>query len=112
MKEDDPRIPTTRDPNPQEARRSRPRFKLGQVVGTPGALRAFEESEQSPLEVLLRHATGDWGNLGEEDRAENELAVAVGNRVFSAYKLNNDTRVWVITEWDRSVTTILLPEEY
>ena len=90
----------------------RPRFGLGQVVGTPGALRALRDSGQHPAELLIRHVTGDWGNLPEEDRAENELSVEKGLRVFSSYKLQTGTKVWVITEWDRSVTTVLLPEEY
>ena len=112
MKEGDPRSPTTRETGAHRPELPRPRFRLGQVVSTPGALQALEEAEQNPLELLFRHATGDWGDLGEEDRAENELSVEQGYRILSAYKLNNGVRVWVITEWDRSVTTLLLPDEY
>ena len=91
---------------------SRPLFGLGQVVGTPGALQALEEAGQLPVELLTRHATGDWGDLCDEDRAENELSVEQGFRILSAYKLHTGTKVWVITEADRSATTFLLPEEY
>lgn len=87
-------------------------FELGQVVATPGALQALEEASQIPEEFLLRHVSGDWGDLDEHDRRENELALEKGFRLFSAYQTSNGVRIWVITEWDRSVTTILLPEEY
>ena len=90
----------------------KPLFELGQVVGTPGALLALEDAEQHPVELLTRHVTGDWGCLPEEDKEENELSVAKGFRIFSAYGLHTGVNVWLITEWDRSVTTILLPEEY
>jgi hypothetical protein len=88
------------------------RFPLGQVVATPGALRALSEAGQSPQELLRRHNAGDWGELDEEDQNENELSVANGFRILSAYRLRNDTRIWIITEADRSATTLLLPEEY
>ena len=90
----------------------RPRFGLGQVVGTPGALRALEEAGQQPAELLDRHVTGDWGDLCDEDKEENELSVEQGFRILSAYELNTGAKVWVITEADRSATTILLPGEY
>ena len=90
----------------------KPLFDLGQVVGTPGALRAMEKAEQSPIGLLRRHVTGDWGNLPEEDKEENERSVEHGLRIFSAYKLETGVKVWLITEWDRSVTTLLLPSEY
>jgi hypothetical protein len=63
-------------------------------------------------EFLARHVTGDWGDLGDEDKEENELSVEQGFRILSAYKLQGGGKVWVITETDRSATTILLPEEY
>lgn len=88
------------------------RFALGQVVATPGALAAMEEAGQSPLGLLIRHQSGDWGELDEEDKAENELSVREGFRILSAYVLTTQVKVWVITESDRSVTTFLLPEEY
>ncbi len=89
-----------------------PLFGLGQIVGTPGALEALQAAEQQPLELLFRHVTGDWGTVPEEDAEANERAVAQGLRVFSSYKLETGAKVWVITEHDRSVTTLLLPLEY
>jgi hypothetical protein len=96
----------------QEPRTPKPLFSLGQVVGTPGALQALEDAEQHPVEFLTRHVTGDWGDLCDEDRKENELSVEQGFRILSAYKLETGVKVWVITEADRSATTFLLPEEY
>ena len=90
----------------------KPLFPLGQVVATPGALAALETAGQTPHEFLTRHITGDWGTLPEEDIAENERALKHGNRLFSGYNLSDGTRLWIITEWDRSVTTLLLPSEY
>ncbi len=72
----------------------------------------MEKAEQEPVELLLRHVTGDWGDLDDEDKKENELSVKKGFRILSAYTLETDVKVWIITEWDRSVTTILLPNEY
>jgi len=91
---------------------NRPLFPLGQVVATPGALEALDEAGQEPAEFLQRHITGNWGDLDEHDRNENELALKQGLRLLSAYQTNKGVRLWVITEWDRSVTTILLPQEY
>jgi hypothetical protein len=88
------------------------KFALGLVVATPGALAAITAFGQRPQEFLDRHIAGDWGELDEEDRQENELSVANGFRILSAYRLRDDTRIWIITEADRSSTTILLPEEY
>ena len=93
-------------------RRKRPLFVLGQVVATPGALAALEEAGQTPAEFLDRHRIGDWGELGEEDKQENELSVQKGFRILSAYILNTGVKIWLITEADRSATTFLLPEEY
>jgi len=112
MREKEPRAPgESRQPGDEDSD-PRPRFRLGQVVGTPGALQALRDAGQLPAELLARHVTGDWGDLPDEDKAENELSVEKGFRVFSAYKLHAGVKVWVITEWDRSVTTILLPDEY
>lgn len=88
------------------------RFELGHLVATPGALTALGEAGHIPPEFLLRHKHGDWGDLPPEDAAENERAVQEGARIFSAYRTRLDTKLWVITEWDRSVTTLLLPEDY
>ena len=90
----------------------RPLFDLGQVVGTPGALQALENAGQQPGELLARHVMGEWGDLCDEDKAENDLSVEKGFRILSAYTLQTGVKIWVITEWDRSATTILLPEEY
>jgi hypothetical protein len=88
------------------------RFPLGQLVATPGALVAFERTGQQPIEFLSRHATGDWGDLGPDDKSANDQAVESGERLLSAYRLKDGTKIWVITEADRSVTTALLPTEY
>jgi hypothetical protein len=84
---------------------------LGRVVATPGALRLLIEAGGYPLDYLARHATGDWGDLCAFDRRQNEIALREGYRVLSSYEIPTG-RVWIITEADRSVTTILLPEEY
>jgi hypothetical protein len=84
---------------------------LGKVVATPGALKLLTEVGGSPFDLLARHATGDWGDLCAFDRRQNEIALREGYRIFSSYDVSAE-RVWIITEADRSVTTILLPEEY
>lgn len=89
-----------------------PRFALGAVVATPGALDALEEAGQPAQEFLHRHVSGDWGELDEHDRQANERAVRGGDRILSAYYTKHGTKLWVITEYDRSVTTLLLPSEY
>jgi len=90
---------------------SGPLFALGRVVMTPGAMAAFEASGDDPLVFLFRHASGDWGELDENDVRENELSVQHGRRVLSAYTLKNGTKIWCITEADRSITCMLLPSE-
>lgn len=89
-----------------------PKFPLGQVVSTPGALDALARAGQEPWQFIHRHVVGDWGELDEEDRRENELSVKEGLRILSAYRLRDGTKIWIITEADRSATTILLPDEY
>jgi hypothetical protein len=84
---------------------------LGRVVATPGALKLLSEIGEDPFDYLARHATGDWGELCAFDRRQNEIALREGYRVLSSYDVLAE-RVWIITEADRSVTTILLPEEY
>ena len=91
---------------------SKPLFPLGRLVATPGALREIEEADQSPREFLQRHVTGDWGDLCEEDKNENEFSLKNELRILSAYTLRTGVKIWVITEADRSATTILLPDEY
>ena len=84
---------------------------LGRVLATPGALDLISEAGERPFDCLARHAAGDWGDLCAFDRRQNEVALREGYRVFSSYGTPAG-RVWVITEADRSATTILLPEEY
>ena len=88
------------------------KFSPGSIVATPGALEAFRASGEDPLPFLQRHLAGDWGELDEHDVRENELSLEHGWRILSCYRLRNGTRIWIITEADRSVTTVLLPEEY
>lgn len=89
-----------------------PLFPPGQIVATPGALRLLDETNKSPLEFLSRHLRGDWGDLCQEDRTENELSLKQGFRVMSSYPITDTEKLWIITEADRSVTMLLLPEEY
>jgi hypothetical protein len=84
---------------------------LGRVLATPGALKLLTEEGAHPFDYLARHAAGDWGELCAFDRHQNEIALRDGYRVLSSYDISAE-RVWIITEADRSVTTILLPEEY
>jgi len=88
------------------------RFTPGSVVVTPGVLEAFRASGDEPLAYLVRHIAGDWGDLDEHDRHENELSLQHGWRLLSAYTLSTGVKFWIITEADRSVTTFLLPDEY
>lgn len=87
-------------------------FNLGRITITPGAAQSLQVAEHHPVQFLARHVTGDWGDLPEEDIEQNKFAIDRGLRVFSAYKLHTNSTIYVITEWDRSVTTLLLPEEY
>jgi hypothetical protein len=91
---------------------SGPLFPLGQVVTTPGAAAAFEASGDDPLAFLIKHVCLDPGDLDAHDIRENLLSVEQGFRILSAYRLTDGTRIWLITEADRSSTCILLPEEY
>jgi hypothetical protein len=84
---------------------------LGRVVATPGALQLLMEIGEHSFDYLVRHASGDWGELCAFDRRQNEIALREGLRVLSSYEVHTG-RVWIITEADRSITTILLPEEY
>jgi hypothetical protein len=87
-------------------------FTLGQIVATPGALQALETASNSASEFLVRHALGDWGDLCPEDKTANDEALADDLRLLSAYRLSDGTKIWIITECNRSVTTVLLPQEY
>ena len=86
-------------------------FSLGKTVATPGALAALKEASISPPSLLARHHKGDWGELCSEDAEANQQALEHGSRIFSSYEIGS-RKVWVITEADRSATTVLLPEEY
>ncbi|MGE5612425.1 MAG: hypothetical protein ACM359_24470 [Bacillota bacterium] len=97
-------------PNPNANRP--PLFELGQLVATPGALAAIQQAGQSPLPFLIRHQSGDWGEVDAEDAKANDAAVVQGTRILSAYRLRTGVKIWVITEADRSSTCLLLPEEY
>ena len=88
------------------------KFPLGQIVATPGALAALEKSSEEPGTFLARHLSGDWGDLSEEDRKENEFSLAHGLRLLSTYTLKNGDKLWIISEADRSSTALLLPNEY
>jgi hypothetical protein len=92
----------------------RTRFPLGRVVATPGALAALGACGGEPYTATLiaRHHGGDWGDLSDDDRRANDRALDDGDRLFSAYDLPTGGRVWIITEADRSATTLLLPTDY
>ncbi|WP_124083886.1 hypothetical protein [Burkholderia gladioli] len=89
-----------------------PRFKLGRIFATPAALEAIADAHASIIDLLIRHIRGDWGDLSESDRQQNELSIDAGLRLLSSYVLPGGQTVWVITEWDRSSTTFLLPGDY
>jgi len=97
---------------------SNPKFRLGRIVITPGAISALSNSQENPKVFLKRHQSGDWGDLCDEDKKTNDEAIShEGNsdkqqRVMSAYKTSKGEKCWIITEHDRSVTTLLLPDEY
>lgn len=88
------------------------KFNLGDVAATPGAMAAMEAAGVRPISLILRHVTGDWGTVCAADAQENEFALVNSLRILSVYEISNDEKVWVITEAERSVTTILLPSEY
>jgi len=88
------------------------RFHPGHIVATPGALEALEQAGDHPAAFLRRHINGDWGDLSDEDRTENEYSLGRELRLLSAYTLSDGTKIWIITEADRSSTTLLLPSEY
>lgn len=88
-------------------------FPLGRVVATPGALALLATAGEDPAELLSRHQGGDWGEVPTADARENELSVRKGFRILSSYRVGGqETKIWVITEADRSSTCLLLPEEY
>lgn len=88
------------------------RFQLGMIVATPGALAALDEAATNAEDLLIRHMSWDWGEIPPEDAEQNIYAVTHGLRIMSCYPLGTEVRIWIITEADRSATTLLLPEEY
>ncbi|WP_018988626.1 hypothetical protein [Aromatoleum toluclasticum] len=92
---------------------SQPRFPAGHVVMTIGVDALVRQGRLNPAPYLRRHLSGDWGDLDEGDRRLNDAALESGeDRLFSSYRVAPDLKLWIITEWDRSVTTLLLPSEY
>jgi hypothetical protein len=89
-----------------------PLFPFGQVVATPRALALLNEVNKSPVEFLSRHLRGDWGDLCQEDKTENEMSLKCGFRLLSNYPVTPTEKLWIITDADRSATTLLLSEEY
>jgi len=90
----------------------KPLFPAGHLVATPGAIALLESNHVPIMGLVARHLAGDWGEaLCEEDRHANDTALKVGTRILSAYRVGKE-KVWIITEWDRSATTVLLPEDY
>lgn len=87
-------------------------FALGQVVATPGALDLLDRTASNAQDLLVRHQSGDWGSVPPEDAEENRRSIEAGYRILSSYFLSDSERLWIITEADRSVTTLLLPHEY
>ncbi|MCX7166601.1 MAG: hypothetical protein NTV11_10045 [Rhodocyclales bacterium] len=90
----------------------RPLFPLGKLVATPGAVEMLKRLELSPFDFVSRHWQGDWGDLDVEDRNANTYALRESARLLSSYRINTQDKLWIITEADRSATTLLLPEEY
>jgi hypothetical protein len=93
------------------------KFSLGRIVATPGALEALRDAGQDAGVFLARHVTGDWGDLGSEDRQANDAALIDGSRLLSAYQTRKGEKIWIITEATnefglRYLTTLLLPSEY
>lgn len=90
-----------------------PRFTSKQYAVTSGVHELIVAGALNIGVLLGRHLSGDWGDLDREDKAHNERALKSGQeRIFSSYQVTADLKIWIITEWDRSVTTVLLPEEY
>ena len=87
-------------------------FPLGQIVATPGALEILDRTAINAMDLIQRHQSGDWGNVPPSDAEENLRSIENGWRILSSYAISDDQNLWIITEADRSVTTLLLPEEY
>jgi len=87
-------------------------FPLGKIYLTVGAKESLAESNQEPFEFLSKHQSGNWGDVCKDDKKENDLSVKEGFRILSSYRTAKDVKIWIITEADRSSTTLLLPSEY
>lgn len=95
----------------------KPKFTLGRLLATPGALAALEEAGQTPLDVISRHVSGDWGDVSPSDKVLNDQALIDGSRILSSFRTRTGERLWVISEatddtGHRAATTILKPDEY
>ena len=88
------------------------KFRLGEIVSTTHLFEHCEKNNFALLPYLVSHAQGDWGDVCQEDKKANDQALKTGERLLSAYTLPDGEKIWIITEWDRSVTTILFPEDY
>ncbi len=87
-------------------------FRLGSLVATPQALETLARYGVTPFSLIKRHASGDWGDVPSDDATANHMALQSGSRLLSAYRIGDGVRIWIITEADRSATTILLPSDY
>jgi hypothetical protein len=96
----------------QTSTQRQPLFALGKVVALLAAFNTINELRISASELIFRHATGDWADLCERDQEANVISIHSGARVFSSYFLDAKAKIWIITEADRSSTTIMLPHEY
>lgn len=92
--------------------KTQPLFETGRIQATPGALETLSSDGDDILSLVGRHVAGDWSEMSAEDQQANRRSLADGTRIFSAYRTRNENRIWIITEADRSATTVLLPEEY
>jgi hypothetical protein len=86
------------------------KFRLGRIVATPNALARLTQDDI--LSAIQRHQAGDWGEVTPDDHQENELSLQQGFRLLSVYRSVTGTKFWILTEDDRSVTTVLMPEDY
>lgn len=93
-------------------RKGEPLFHMGRIVITPGAINALKKSGENGGEFLARHERGEWGIVCPDDQKRNNMALIEGERLVSSYALKSGAEMWIITEADRTVTTLLLPEEY
>jgi len=91
------------------------RFELGEILYSyeiDARVSKDKKFDEFILDCLFRHVTGDWGNLSEQDKSENEYSMGKYLRIFSSYKYRNAEKIWIMTEADRQHTTVLFPNEY